>query len=171
MPHHTPPPTTSEDATAGVLVQRFRRGAGWSQEELAARTILSVRTLSNLERGAIREPQAETLRLIADALGLSPAERALLDAALHEQHTAEIASETRDVPPAHLPTPLTPLIGRSRELATLVAILRRDNVRLVTLTGTGGVGKTRLALAVAAALQGRVRGRRVFCLARPGTRA
>jgi predicted ATPase/class 3 adenylate cyclase len=51
-----------------------------------------------------------------------------------------------------LPVPMTPLVGRERDLGQVCAALTGPGVRLVTLTGTGGVGKTRLALAAAAAL-------------------
>ncbi len=69
--------------------------------------------------------------------------------ALADRH----APPGESAPKHHLPAPLTPLIGREQETATLCQLLRRPDVRLVTLTGPGGVGKTSLALHIARELQ------------------
>ena len=52
----------------------------------------------------------------------------------------------------NLPAQLTPLIGREQEVSTACALIRRPEVRLITLTGTGGMGKTRLGLQIASAV-------------------
>src|SRR5687768_89991 len=127
------------------LLRHLRTSAALSQEELAIRSGLSLRGISDLERGVRRAPHLTTVRVLADALGLGKAERqALLVAA-----RPGAAPETADVVPggyAPLPLPLTPLLGRERELATLVSLVRASDKRLLTLTGAGGSGKTRLAL-------------------------
>ena len=70
---------------------------------------------------------------------------------------------------APLPVPFTTLVGRAREIAGIAGLLGRDDVRLVTLTGPGGVGKTRTAIAAAREVAGRFRhGARFVALAPVG---
>src|SRR4051812_10486189 len=62
----------------GDLLRRHRTAAALSQEELAERAGVSVRALSDLERGVHRAPRLETVRMLAEALGLAEDERAIL---------------------------------------------------------------------------------------------
>ncbi len=76
---------TGHPPAFGELLRQFRTARGWTQEELAERATISPRAIINCESGATLRPQRETVRLLAEALGLSPYERALLAAALTAQ--------------------------------------------------------------------------------------
>ena len=97
-------------------------------------------------------------RRLVDDLGIEPSPelQRLERAILRHEPTLELFphAELHERPgrPANLPAAPTTLVGRGRELAGTQALLRRHNVRLVTLTGPGGTGKTRLALKLAAEL-------------------
>ena len=153
--------------TFAALLKAYRRAARLTQEELAARAAVSVRTISGLESGARHIPYRETVRLLAVALRLAPEERTIfMDAARQDEASME-ARPRHDANDAAARqalgigvrlqvalVPATPLIGREREVRAVGALLRRRELRLLTLSGPPGVGKTRLALQVAASLEG-----------------
>ncbi len=132
----------------GTLLRRLRVAAGFSQAALAERAGLSADAVAALETGRRKHPRAFTLRLLAEALELEPDARALL---------VSRGEADRQASPVPLPAMLAasvPLIGRERELSAVTGLLERPDVRILPLTGPGGVGKTSLACAAAAQIRG-----------------
>jgi predicted ATPase/transcriptional regulator with XRE-family HTH domain len=148
----------------GEMLKRYRLAAGLTQEALAERAGISPRSVQAIESGT-NLPYRGTLRRLSAALDISETERDAL--AMTAQRLLQRSSgaapmdradtrQTRHAVTTSLPglAPLapTPLLGRESELARLAALLCSAETRLATLTGPGGVGKTRLALAVGATL-------------------
>ncbi|MFM9107715.1 MAG: ATP-binding protein [Chloroflexota bacterium] len=127
--------------SAGERVRLARLRSGTSQSELARASGISRGTIINLESGR-NEPQVTTLRMLAGALGLDAAGSRWLIMGEGALALAPIPN----LPASALRTPLT---GRLADLDTVSAILADPDARLLTLTGPGGIGKTRLALEAA----------------------
>jgi predicted ATPase len=134
----------AEQQTFGALVRRYRLRAGLTQEGLAERAGLSLRGVSDLERGLRRAPYPDTVERLVSALELDLAEREALHAARHATHAASVEKAEALMPVSVAPVPLTSFVGRERELLEIHQLLGK--ARLLTLVGAGGVGKTRLVL-------------------------
>ena len=137
----------------GGLLRQLRVDAGLTQEELAEAASLSPRSVSDLERGINLTARKDTARLLADALSLTGPQRALFEATARGRAPAAgvlAAQGSLTIVANRFPSQLTPFVGRQDDVAAVREALAA--ARLVTLTGAGGIGKTRLALAAAAGL-------------------
>ena len=133
----------------GVLLRTFRIAAGLTQEGLAERARMSKRGLQDLERGVSQRPRRDTIDLLAEALDLSPSDRAAFLAAAQARLIAP-----PDAAVAFAPAGLSggsdgPVVGRERELALLDRFLAAPTgstapAPLLLLAGEPGIGKTQL---------------------------
>ena len=136
-------------------LRRLREAAGLTQEELASRAGLTPNAIGALERGKRKRPYPHTVRVLADALKLSEEERRALLASVPRGRPIAVADTACTTVDPVLSARPTPLVGRERDVAAVGSLLEGAETRLVTLTGPGGVGKTRLALEAANEVAGR----------------
>ena len=136
----------------GAWLKRKRKSLDLSRAALATRAGCSPATLVRVEGEALRL-SAGLARKLALALELPPAERDDFVMRARGARDAAVEPPQSDLVHAPIPQPPNAFTGRQRELSALLARLRDHEQRLITLTGTAGIGKTRLALALAQAAQ------------------
>jgi predicted ATPase/DNA-binding XRE family transcriptional regulator len=157
-------------ASFGYWVRRRRKALDLTQEALARLSNCAAVTIKKIEADE-RRPSRQVAERLADVLRILPGERQLflqcargqlspLRLALGDEPVQ--AAQSQPVIPSPLPGQLTSFLGREAEVQLVADLLRRVDVRLVTLTGPAGVGKTRLALQSAAELRGDYAGRVQF---------
>lgn len=159
----------------GPWLKQRRRVLDMTQDELAQRATCSLATIRKIEAGDLL-PSKQLAHQIAIALGIPEAEHAAFVTFARAERAAVLATAFVEPAPSseyfgqprqeprrqRMPAQLTPLVGREWEVQASCALLRRPVARLLTLTGSPGCGKTRLALAIAEELQQDFSGGAVF---------
>jgi predicted ATPase len=137
-------------ASFGELLRQHRVARRFSQESLAELARMSTSAIGALERGSRRAPYRESVALLANALQLIALERTEFEAAADRGRSRGPRGPESTATANNLPVALTSFVGRDEELVAIKTLLRQH--RLVTVTGSGGAGKTRIALEVAGEL-------------------
>ncbi|HEX4816235.1 MAG TPA: BTAD domain-containing putative transcriptional regulator [Nonomuraea sp.] len=139
------PAVGEDEPELGELVRAWRERALLTQEQLAARSGLSVRTIRRLEGNDLRRPRTSSMHLVAEALDLDADELSILTRALNPAPQRPGPAPAQVVP-RQLPADVGAFIGRARELAFADEVWAADTVTIATVDGMGGVGKTALAV-------------------------
>ncbi len=147
--------------TFAGLLRHLRTGAGLTQEELAEAADISLRSVSDLERGRVAVPQKDTVRMLADALRLTGPVRAQFEAVARGR-AAPGGAATRT-----LPRDIASFTGRQQELGDLVDAVAGAGgpggvVSIHAIGGMAGVGKTAFAVHAAHQLADRFPGGQIF---------
>ncbi len=130
----------------GALLRGWRERALLTQEQLAERACLNVRTVRRMESGALLRPRVTSMLLLAEALELNGADRATLNAAAHGRPGPAVAGPPPVTVPRQLPADVAALAGRDRELAVVEGHRSAHTVPVVCVNGMAGIGKTALAV-------------------------
>ena len=138
-----------ETGKLGKRLQDYRHSIGLTQQDLADQTGVSARTIRNLELGATQRPHPATTRRLLRAMCLDETPQRVVEAGVVENNYRRPAHVSSPRHSYDLPVQRTTLLGRENEVASLVALVQRPSNRMLTLTGPGGVGKTRVAIKVA----------------------
>ncbi len=138
----------NDASSFGSWVKQQRTLLDLTREELAEQVGCAVETVRKIERDQ-RRPSKQIAERLAAALVIA-AEDGPSFFQRARTPRAQPPVVQPPLPPAHstLPEPLTTLFGRDPDVAAVCAILQRSDVRLLTLLGPPGVGKTRLSLEV-----------------------
>ncbi len=126
----------------GSQLRRYRRAAGLTQEELAARAGVGVRTISDIERGASRAPHQDTVALLAAALGLAVGARSTFADAAQRRRDARTGG--RPASPVAGGAGMPPFVGRAPEMALIARHRAGEGPPVLVLAGEPGIGKSRL---------------------------
>jgi len=149
-----------ELSSFGEWLKRQRKAAGLTQEQLAEQVNCSTITLRKIEAEE-RRPSAQIAERLADIFNVSQNEHtAFLRFARGDWRSAPRSRDEEapwlistpalpQHPRSNVPATFTSLIGRDKDIAAVQAYLTNPDIRLVTLIGPGGIGKTRLSIASA----------------------
>lgn len=130
--------------TFAAWLKHTRKSLDLTQKSLALRVGCSAKLIEKIELGE-RRPSLQVAELLMEQLQVPAEDRAAL-IALARSRTTPSAETSQPAHPNNLPAPLTSFVGRRNVLPDTLSLIRKPGVRLVTLVGPPGIGKTRLSL-------------------------